>query len=150
MILSARENIRFFGNIQQVENLSHKVAHILEFTELSTRADDPVYTFSGGMQKRVSLACALIHNPRILFLDEPTAAVDPHLRIKMWHLFRRLASEGVTLFVSTHLMDEALMCDQLALIYQGSVLACDTPAKILSVVTLILSSSANKKLLSAP
>ena len=129
--LSARENVRFFGKLQNTPQLEHKIEEILAFTELSARADDQIYTFSGGMKKRVSLACALIHRPTILFLDEPTAAVDPHLKVKTWHLFRRLAQQGITLFISTHLMDEALLCDQLAIISQGSLIAVDTPKAIL-------------------
>lgn len=131
--LSAWENIRFFGNIQNVDNLHAKIAAILEFTELSERAHDQVYTFSGGMKKRVSLACALIHEPEIIFLDEPTAAVDPHLKVKTWQLFRKLAERGITIFVSTHLMDEALLCDQLAVIYQGSIIALDAPEKLMQL-----------------
>ncbi len=129
--LSARENVRFFGKLQNTDNLEHKIDEILAFTELSARANDQIYTFSGGMKKRVSLACALLHRPTILFLDEPTAAVDPHLKVKTWQLFRRLAQQGITLFVSTHLMDEALLCDQLAIISQGTLLAVDTPKAIL-------------------
>jgi ABC-2 type transport system ATP-binding protein len=129
--LSARENIRFFGKLQDVPDLENKITSILDFTELNSRADDAVYTLSGGMKKRVSLACALIHDPEILFLDEPTAAVDPHLKVKTWQLFKQLASQGITLFVSTHLMDEALLCDQLAIINQGTLIALDTPKGIL-------------------
>ena len=74
-------------------------------TGLADRADDPVGAFSGGMKKRISLACALVHEPQIIFLDEPTAAVDPHLRFKMWQLLRELAARGTTLVISTHLTD---------------------------------------------
>jgi len=131
--LSARQNIMFFGKAQRVTNLGAEVDKILQFTELENRADDRVRNFSGGMQKRVSLACALIHQPRILFLDEPTAAVDPHLKLRTWELFRVLAQKGVTIFVSTHLMDEAMKCDQLAILRNGQLLAVDTPAKILAM-----------------
>jgi ABC-2 type transport system ATP-binding protein len=129
--LSARANILFFSRPQQVSDLSVKVNEILDFTELTDRADDAVSTFSGGMKKRVSLACALVHQPRILFLDEPTAAIDPNLRFKMWDLFRRLASQGVTLFISTHMMGEALLCDRVAVLRKGEILANDTPSHIL-------------------
>ena len=80
--LSAFDNIYFFGSLHKVENLSKKVEEILAFTELTDRAKDPVNTYSGGMKKRVSLACALIHDPNLLLLDEPTAAVDPHIKIQ--------------------------------------------------------------------
>ncbi len=129
--LSARENLRFFGQAHQVQDLEQRIAEILEFTELSARADDQVYTFSGGMQKRVSLACALFHRPQLLLLDEPTAAVDPHLKQRSWVLFRELAEQGMTLFLSTHLMDEALLCDQVVVLREGRVLAVDTPQGLL-------------------
>jgi ABC-2 type transport system ATP-binding protein len=129
--LSARANIMFFSRAQEAADLPAKVEKILAFTELADRADDPVSTFSGGMKKRVSLACALVHEPRMLFLDEPTAAVDPHLRDRMWQLFRSLTTQGVTLFISTHIMDEALLCDQVAVLQRGALIALDSPAHIL-------------------
>jgi ABC-2 type transport system ATP-binding protein len=129
--LSARANILFFNRAQPVDDLPAKVDEILDFTELKDRADDPINTFSGGMKKRVSLACALVHQPRIIFLDEPTAAVDPHLRFRMWGLFRGLADQGVTLFISTHLMEEALLCDRVAVLRQGVIIADDKPSHLL-------------------
>ncbi|KKP36059.1 MAG: ABC transporter related protein [candidate division TM6 bacterium GW2011_GWF2_32_72] len=131
--LSARDNILFFGRAQCVQNLEKKVDEILEFTELVERQDDMVHTFSGGMKKRVSLACALIHNPDILILDEPTAAIDPHIKERTWELFRKISAKGITIIISTHLMDEALLCDRLAILRQGKVLAEDTPKKILEI-----------------
>ena len=104
---------------------------ILSFAELTDRADDVVRTFSGGMKKRVSLCCALIHNPKIIFLDEPTAAVDPHLKMQSWILFRKLAQSGVTIFVSTHQMDEAMLCDKVTILRNGEILAVDTPQNLL-------------------
>lgn len=131
--ISAKQNIAFFGKAQKVNNLESEVEEIIKFTELENRANDKVRNFSGGMQKRVSLACALVHHPQILFLDEPTAAVDPHLKLRTWELFRELANKGVTIFVSTHLMDEALKCDRLAILREGILLAVDTPQQILSM-----------------
>jgi ABC-2 type transport system ATP-binding protein len=84
--LTARDNIMFFGKAQDVPDLKKKTEEILSFAELNSRADDRVGTFSGGMKKRVSLCCALIHTPEIIFLDEPTAAVDPHLKVQSWIL----------------------------------------------------------------
>lgn len=129
--LPARDNIHFFGAAHRVPELSKKVEEILEFAELSDRAKDPVHTFSGGMRRRVSLACALVHEPRMLFLDEPTAAVDPQLRNRFWRQFRELAKGGATLFISTHLMDEAMLCDRVAILRRGKVIAADTPKNIL-------------------
>ncbi|MDN5698093.1 MAG: ABC transporter ATP-binding protein, partial [Rubrobacter sp.] len=108
-----------------------KVEEILEFTDLTDRADDPVHTFSGGMKRRVSLACALVHEPEVLFLDEPTAAVDPQLRSRFWDTFRKLARSGTTLFISTHLMDEATLCDRISILRGGRIIASDTPRHIL-------------------
>lgn len=129
--LSARANIFFFSQAQKETDLPKKVDNILEFTELVDRADDPISTFSGGMKKRVSLACALVHKPRIIFLDEPTAAVDPHLRFKMWQLFRELAAQGKTLVISTHLMEEALLCDRVAVMRRGEIIADAPPDRLL-------------------
>ncbi len=129
--LSPRDNVAFFGRAHDTRLAAQRVDAVLELTDLTTRADDPVRTFSGGMQRRVSLACALVHEPRILFLDEPTAAVDPVLRARFWHTFRTLAATGVTLFISTHLMDEALLCDRVAVMRAGMVIACDTPGALL-------------------
>ena len=129
--LSARDNITFLGKAQSVEELAQKVDEVITFTELASRARDPIHTFSGGMKKRVSLACALIHQPKVLFLDEPTAAVDPQLRARSWALFRKLAKNGTTLFISTHLMDEALLCDRVTILNQGRVILVDSPQNIM-------------------
>ena len=129
--LSARENIIFFGRLHGLEDLDSRTGNILEFTGLANRADDPVHTFSGGMKKRVSLACALVHDPELLFLDEPTAAIDPVLRKKFWEMFRHLADVGKTIIISTHLMEEALHCDILVLLSEGQVLLSAPPGTIL-------------------
>jgi ABC-2 type transport system ATP-binding protein len=129
--LSARGNIGFFGAAHHTRDLRKKVDEVLTFTELTERADDPVHTFSGGMKRRVSLACALVHRPEVIFLDEPTAAVDPQLRSRFWKTFRELARDGTTLFISTHLMDEAMLCDRIAILRKGTIIANDTPRGIL-------------------
>jgi ABC-2 type transport system ATP-binding protein len=129
--LSARGNIRFFGAAHRTPDLRKQVDEVLNFTELSGRANDPLHTFSGGMKRRVSLACALVHSPEIIFLDEPTAAVDPQLRSRFWKTFRELARGGATLFISTHLMDEAMLCDRIAILRKGRIIATDSPRGIL-------------------
>jgi ABC-2 type transport system ATP-binding protein len=129
--LSARENISFFGRLHGLVDLDSRTEKILEFTGLANRADDPVHTFSGGMKKRVSLSCALVHDPELLFLDEPTAAIDPVLRKKFWEMFRHLADEGKTIIISTHLMEEALHCDILTLLSEGQALLSAPPGTIL-------------------
>jgi len=129
--LSARDNVGFFGAAHRAPDLKKKVDEVMHFTDLSGRADDPVHTFSGGMKRRVSLACALVHRPEVIFLDEPTAAVDPQLRSRFWKTFRELAGDGATLFISTHLMDEAMLCDRIAILSKGRIIATDTPRSIL-------------------
>ena len=129
--LSPRENIRFFGRAHPIKNLARRVDEVIEFVGLSDRARDPVYKFSGGMKQRVSLACALVHQPEILLLDEPTTGIDPKLRETFWKHFRELATSGVTLLVSTHQMDEALYCDKLAILHVGDLLADDSPRQLL-------------------
>jgi ABC-2 type transport system ATP-binding protein len=129
--LTARGNVGFFGAAHRTPDLRKKVDEVMHFTDLSGRADDPVHKFSGGMKRRVSLACALVHGPEVIFLDEPTAAVDPQLRSRFWKTFRELAGEGTTLFISTHLMDEAMLCDRIAILRKGRIIATDTPRGIL-------------------
>lgn len=129
--LSPRDNVRFFAQAHGLDRLDERIDEVLAFTNLRAREHDPVYGFSGGLKQRVSLACALIHQPRALLLDEPTAGIDPKLREAFWQHFRDLAASGVTLLISTHLMDEALYCDRLAIMRDGVVLACDTPRDIL-------------------
>jgi ABC-2 type transport system ATP-binding protein len=129
--LTARGNVGFFGAAHRTPDLKKKVDEVMHFADLSGRADDPVHTFSGGMKRRVSLACALVHRPEVIFLDEPTAAVDPQLRSRFWKTFRELAGEGTTLFISTHLMEEAMLCDRIAILRKGRIIATDTPRSIL-------------------
>ncbi|HSK82496.1 MAG TPA: ABC transporter ATP-binding protein [Rubrobacter sp.] len=129
--LTARGNVGFLGAAHRTPDLKKKVDEVMHFTDLLRRADDPVHTFSGRMKRRVSLACALVHRPEVIFLDEPTAAVDPQLRSRFWKTFRELAGEGTTQFISTHLMDEAMLCDRIAILLKGRIIADDTPRSIL-------------------
>lgn len=123
--------MRFFGAAHAIPDPEGRIDDVIDFTNLRARQHDPVVGLSGGMKQRVSLACALVHRPRLLLLDEPTAGVDPKLREAFWGHFRNLASQGVTLLVSTHLMDEALFCDRVAVMRDGAVLACDSPSALL-------------------
>jgi ABC-2 type transport system ATP-binding protein len=129
--LTAAENLRFFAQAHRLDSLNEKVEQTLDFVQLSMRADDPVSTLSGGMKQRVSLACALVHQPRLLLLDEPTAGVDLKLRSTFWEHFKHLAAAGTTILVSTHQMDEAVHCHHLAIISEGSILTTDTPQRLL-------------------
>jgi ABC-2 type transport system ATP-binding protein len=130
--LSARDNLTFFASAHRTPELARRVDEVLDLTNLSERANDPVREFSGGMQRRVSLAAAIVHRPALILLDEPTAAVDPRLRARFWDTFRRLAAQGTTLFISTHLMDEALLCDQVAVLRQGQVVIAAPPRSLLA------------------
>lgn len=130
--LSARENLVFWGKAHAIPDLKARIEETLAFIQLEGRADDPVYGFSGGMKQRLSLACALLHHPRMLFLDEPTTGVDPKLREAFWNTFRRMAQEGTTILLSTHQMDEALYCDRLAVMHDGQVLTSDTPKSLMA------------------
>lgn len=120
--LSARDNVRFFAAMYGVASLE-RVDEALALVGMAQRAYSPAYTLSGGMRQRVSLACALVHQPRLLLLDEPTVGVDPELRVTFWDYFRELVSQGTTIIVSTHIMDEAEHCDELVLLRDGRVLA---------------------------
>lgn len=127
--LSLRENLSFFGALYGLSGsrLHARLREIAEEVELADRLDSPLLTFSGGMRQRASLACALIHEPELLVLDEPTVGLDPVLRRTFWARFRRLTAEGRTLIVSSHVMDEAERCDLLGFIREGRLLASDSP-----------------------
>jgi len=129
--LSPIDNIRFFGRAKEIEQLDQRVDEVIDFIGLGDRANDDVYTFSGGMKQRVSLACALVHQPDVLLLDEPTSGIDPKLRETFWAHFRELAAQGVTILVSTHQLDEAMHCDRLGILHRGSLLANSTPKELL-------------------
>lgn len=131
--LTARENMRFFCNIYGLRGReqSQRIQETLERVDLANRANDVVSKFSGGMKQRLSLACALVHRPRLLFLDEPTVGVDPELRRTFWDYFSQLNREGITIIVSTHHLDEAIRCTRLGLMRQGVLLAQDAPQELL-------------------
>ncbi len=128
--LTVRENIEFFAAMCGGAS-KERIAQVLSLVELSDRAASPVGTLSGGLRQRASLACALVHQPRLLILDEPTVGIDPTLRVGFWREFRALAAQGVTLIVSSHTMDEAARCDRLAFLRAGVLLAVGTPQQIM-------------------
>jgi ABC-2 type transport system ATP-binding protein len=120
--LSVWENLRFFAALSGQRDRA-VMDEILEIVDLASRRNTPALNLSGGMRRRLSLACALVHRPTVLFLDEPTVGIDPALRVQFWTYFRKLAAEGATLVVSSHVMDEADRCDELLLMLHGKVLA---------------------------
>jgi len=123
--LSVKDNVAFFAEMCGLPPADSRarIAEVLELVNLHDRAGSLVRTLSGGMKQRTSLAVALVHRPRLLLLDEPTVGVDPQLRVTFWSYFRRLADSGVTLIVSSHVMDEAERCDRLGFIRSGKLLA---------------------------
>lgn len=128
--LTARENLAYFGRMVGAGRA--QVAATLEQVGLTDAADRPVSTLSGGQRSRVSLGAALVGDPELLVLDEPTVGLDPALRRDLWALFRELRDAGRTLLVSSHVMDEASRCDRLVFIRDGEILADDTLESILT------------------
>ncbi len=120
--LTAGENAQFFAAAYGVEDAA-QVDEALRLVDLADRANAIAGTLSGGQRRRLSLACALVHKPPVLFLDEPTVGVDPLLRVQFWGHFRRLADGGTTIVVSSHVMDEADRCDELLFMRAGKVIA---------------------------
>jgi ABC-2 type transport system ATP-binding protein len=132
--LSVIENLRFYAGLYGVpsERRSARVAELLERSGLAGRRTQIAGTLSGGWKQRVALACATIHEPALLFLDEPTAGVDPVSRREFWEQIHRLSEGGTTVLVTTHYMDEAERCHRLAFIFRGSVLDVGTPEEIVA------------------
>jgi ABC-2 type transport system ATP-binding protein len=130
--LTAEENLTFYATVYGVPRRQRagRLGTMIQLADLVGREDVLAGRLSGGYRQRLALACALVHQPRLLFLDEPTAGVDPVSRRTFWELIRRLADSGVTVVVTTHYMDEAEHCDRLGFIYQGKLIAQGTPASI--------------------
>jgi ABC-2 type transport system ATP-binding protein len=124
--LTVAENVGFFANLYGLRS-REPVERVVSLMELGERLGSPIHTLSGGMKRRVSMACALVHQPRLLLLDEPTVGLDPRLRANFWGYFRQLNEQGVTIIASTHVMDEAEHCHRLGLMREGRVLVEGTP-----------------------
>ena len=130
--LSIRENLDFVARLFELPNRRAEVDAALARLGLAARQRQLAGTLSGGWKQRLALAACLLHHPRLLLLDEPTAGVDPKARREFWDQIHQLAAEGITVLVSTHYMDEALRCDQLCYIAYGRVLAQGTAAQIIA------------------
>ncbi len=130
--LSVEENIDFFSGIYGVPHAvrAARKAYVLEMANLTERRRAGTRTLSGGWKQRLALGCAILHDPPVLFLDEPTSGVDPIARRAFWALIHDLSKTGHTIFVSTHYMDEAEYCHRLALMYRGKVIALGTPGEL--------------------
>ncbi|CAN5240884.1 ABC transporter ATP-binding protein [soil metagenome] len=127
--LSVHENLRFFGGATRVARsaLEPRIARLLQLTDLEAKRNTPAGSLSGGMRQLLALACALVHEPPLLFLDEPTSGLDPVHRQQMWNLLYDLSNSGITIFVTTHYMDEAERCTEVGFIDQGRLLATAPP-----------------------
>lgn len=126
--LSARENLSFTASLYGLPiRRGDRLRELLERTELREHRKKPVRSLSGGMQRRLALSAALVHDPEVMFLDEPTAGLDPVLRRKLWDWFEALRDEGHTLFVTTQYVSEAAYCDRVGVLSLGRLIAEDTP-----------------------
>jgi ABC-2 type transport system ATP-binding protein len=130
--LNAMDNLLFFASLYGIKGKEarKKAMELLTLVHLEKECRKPVRNFSGGMKRRLSLAIALIHSPELLILDEPTVGIDPVLRREFWNEFERLKNSGVTILITTHVMDEAEHCDRLAMIRGGKIIAVDTPKEL--------------------
>jgi len=126
--LTVLQNMRYFASMRGAP--SQEIEGIITQVGLTAQKNQMTNTLSGGQRSRLSLAIALLGHPKLLFLDEPTVGVDPLLRRQLWDIFRTLAQSGVTLFISSHVMDEAEQCDSLVLIRDGSLLAQGSPEEL--------------------
>jgi ABC-2 type transport system ATP-binding protein len=131
--LTVHGNLTLYGELFGLSRsrIAEREKELLEFVALQKWRDSLASNLSGGMKHRVSLACTMIHEPKLLFLDEPTVGVDPELRAAFWEYFDLLKQKGVTIVLTTHYMDEAQHCDRIALLRQGQLLAEGTPASVI-------------------
>ncbi|AIQ49028.1 ABC transporter ATP-binding protein [Paenibacillus sp. FSL R7-0273] len=131
--LSAKENLEFFAALYGLKggNRTRRIGDVMELVNLQEHLRKRVDQYSGGMKRRLSLAIALLHEPSLLILDEPTVGIDPLLRQSIWKELRSLNQQGTTIVLTTHVMDEAEKCDRLGMIRDGELLAVDTPAGLM-------------------
>jgi ABC-2 type transport system ATP-binding protein len=131
--LTVEQNIGFFASIYGMRDRqarSQRVNEVIKLVDLWPRRNTPVMKLSGGMKQRVSLGCAIVHQPPLLFLDEPTVGLDPELRVHFWEHFESLTRAGNTLIISSHTMDDAAHCQQLVFLREGRIIARGSPAEL--------------------
>ena len=132
--LTGRENLILQARLHHLkdkEGMKQRINEILDFVELADRADDKSRKYSGGMKRRLMIGMALLHKPKILFLDEPTVGLDPQVRRKMWDLIRKMNEDGMTVLLTTHYIEEAdHLCERVAVMNKGRLVAVDTPQKL--------------------
>ena len=130
--LSGQENLEFFGQLKGLskKDLKAEIAYIAQVVDLTDYLNKAVSGYSGGMKRRLSLAIALLGNPQLLILDEPTVGIDPSLRKKIWRELMAHRDKGVGILVTTHVMDEAELTDKVGLLLGGKIIAFDTPSKL--------------------
>lgn len=131
--LTARENLHFYGAVYGLSKqfVSERLSELSRRLDLVDFIDRPTSSLPTGWRQRVALGVALLHQPRILFLDEPTAGVDPVFRRKFWHVLYELAEEGVTIFVTTHYMDEAEYCERVSIMHRGKIIELGKPFELI-------------------
>lgn len=130
--LTVEENVDFYAGIYKIPRQSRqqRKAEIIRMAGLEEFSKNLTRTLSGGWKQRLALGCAIIHDPKIIFLDEPTSGVDPITRANFWAIIKEMAHRGVTVFVTTHYMDEAENCNRMTLIYKGTMIAIGTPQEM--------------------
>jgi len=131
--LSITQNVDFFARVYGMNSRSERarrVEEVVRLVDLWSRRKDSAVKLSGGMKQRVSLACAIVHNPPLLLLDEPTVGLDPELRVTFWQYFTALTKQGTTIIISSHSLDDAAHCDRLAFMREGKVIAVGTPHEL--------------------
>ncbi|MFH1448698.1 MAG: ATP-binding cassette domain-containing protein [Candidatus Micrarchaeota archaeon] len=135
--LSARENLEFYGKLYHMdrETMDERIPELLEMAGLTQRADDQTKTFSGGMKRRLEIVKAFMHRPAIIIMDEPTIGLDIQTRMVIWDKIKELNSKGITIFITTHYLDEAdLLCDRIAIMDKGEIKAMGTPEELKHIV----------------
>ena len=134
--LSVIENLRFYAGLYSLssEQMKKRIGEMLALSGLEKRQQELVATLSGGWKQRLALACSILHNPPVLFLDEPTGGVDPVSRRMFWEIIYDLSVQGTTVMVTTHFMDEAEHCDEIGFIVEGNLIASDTPDNLKKII----------------